>query len=528
MSSSTIHSGFTPSAGLPNQPPTVSAEENMGTMESNGQTYYYFKTGEGQSASFYMFESPEARQQFTEWLSLTTGANINELSARDITKTLSDYQLVDDYQTTTGQVTQNGTKQTVWMTFIKAPLENKLEGQAKQEFFGGDIPYFAEGAEPYLQHRDISLTGDANSDGAKLAGLAGSARFLFDSNYGQKETKSIDASTLDPGLQNLAKSLFGDVPLTEEHLNIMKMMGFVKGDATQGASTWTLSETGTAANDAFKTPSNASYLASINLNNLSPEDLLKAGGASTYFTDGGFAKKPNSSETYGPKDVETLAREAFSKMKGADETLPAGLKAAEGQEEKVTKLIVELFGLPASTTFDKLTPSQVNAAIATGMIGYNKDTNTLSVTLNGETYFAEKTKQAENNPPPENTDPAKKFYDAMSTFYQLGGATGADRAEVNDKKGVKNDRFGTYGIGKLAGANATDDNFWNSVGLGHLSQDDRTKLINASKDILQHGGDKGSNGYLDKISTWGGGSGLGLGVFRSSQIQEWLKNNQPK
>jgi hypothetical protein len=528
MSSSTIHSTFTPSTGLPNQPPEVSAEENMGTMESGGQQYYYFKIGEGQTASFYMFESPEARQQFTEWLSLTTGANINDLSARDITKTLNDYQLVEDYQTTTGQVTQNGNRQTVWMTFIKAPLEQKLEGQAKQEFFGGDTPYFAEGSAPYLAHRDISLTGDSNSDGAKLAGLSGSARFLFDSNYGQKETKPVDTNTLDKGLQDLAKSLFGDVPLTEEHLNIIKMMGFVKGDASQGASTWTLSEAGTAANDAFKTPGNAAYLASINLNSLSPEDLLKAGGASTYFTDGGFAKKQNSSETYGTKDVETLAREALGKMKGADETLPAGLKAAEGQEEKVTKLITDLLGLPASTTFDQLTPSQVNAAIATGMVSYNKDTNTLSTTLNGETYFTEKTKQTENSTQPESTDPAKKFYDGMSTFYQLGGATGADRAEVNDKKGVKNDRFGTYGIGKLAGASATDDNFWKNVGLGHLSQDDRTKLINASKDILQYGGDQGSNGYLDKISTWGQGSGLGLGVFRSSQIQEWLKNNQPK
>lgn len=525
----TIHSGFTPSSTPSNLPPEISMEENTGTLDSNGQKSYYFKTGEGQSTRLYMFESPEARQQFMEWLSLTTGKNVNDLSPQDISRVLNQYDMVNDYQTETGQVNLNGNPQTVWMTFIKAPLGGKLHDQASHEFFGGDIPYFADGSAPYLNHRDVTLTGDANHDGAALAALAGSARFLFTSNYGQKETTPVDASTLDNGVQELAKALFGDVPLTQEHLNIMKMMGFVQGDAGKGASTWTLSTAGATANDAFKTPGNAGYLASINLNNLSPEDLLKAAGASTYFTDSGFAKKPNSTDSYGPGDVEKLAREAYGKMNGSDETLPPGLKAADGQQEQLAKLISNLLGLPASTTFDQLTPSQINAAIATGLVSYDTNTNTLSITLNGSTYAAEKAKQAGNTPPPaENVDPAKKFYNALSTFYQMGGATGADRAEVNDDKGVQNDRFGTYGIGKLANASPTDNDFWNSVGLGSLSQEDRSKMINACKDILQYGGAEGSGGYLDKISNWGDGSGLGVGVFRTSQIQEWLKNNQPK
>ena len=529
MSTSTIHSRFTPNTS-PSDRPIVSSEDSLGTMESDGKEYYYFKVGTGSQSRFYMFESPEARQEFMEWLSLSSGVEIDDLTTKDIRGVLKNYDIIDDYLTTTGQVNLDGNKlQSVWLTFIKAPMEEKIDGQAQHEFFGADVPYFADGAAPYLNNRDITFTGDHKNDGARLAGLAGSARVLVETKYGNQQTTPVDAATLDKGIQALCKSLFGDVPLTLEHLNILKQMGLVKGDATQGAASWTLSEAGVATNDAFAQPETADFVASMGLNSMSPEDLIKAAGTSTYFNDKGFAQKPNSNPPayYGTGDVETLAREAYSKMKGSDESLPEGLKAQEGQQEAVLKLIVNLLGLPQGTTFDQLTPAQINAAIATGMVSYDKDSNTLSISLNGETYAKTKAESTQQTPPPAS-NPEKSFYDAMSTFYTMGGATGADRAEVNDDKGVKNDRFGTYGIGKLAGADANDDSFWNDVGLGHLSKDDRTKLINASKDILKYGGTEGSGGYLDQISSWGGGSGLGLGVFKSGQIQEWLKNNTPK
>lgn len=531
MSTSTVSTGFTPGAAPAPEDGSEPVSENMGTVEFDGKTYYYYKVGTGDYDKYYYFESSESRQNFLEWVSASTGVEIDDIGRSEMFEIAKQYEMLSDRTTTQGQVMVNGQLQTVTMVFMKPPLDTKLNAQANVEFFGGDIPYFSDGSAAYLNNREFRFSEDPANNGARLAGLAGSARFLFDSNYGDKET-TLATGPLDPDVEALCKSLFGEVPITQEHLNILKVMGLVSGDATQGASTWKLTSEGQEAQGHFENPDYVDYLASMAINNLTPEDLMKAAGASTYFSDTGYAQKPNTEppEYYTAADVEKLAQEAYGKMNTVEEPLPPGVTARADQQEALLKLIINLLGLPPNTTWEQLTPAQINTAIAVGLIGYDKETNTLFMTANGATYSSSKV-AAPATTPPEGTAPAnndanlKAFWDAMYIFYTLGGPLGADGAEVELKgQGVRNDRFGTSGIGSLAGADPADNDYWNEIGLGHLSLEDRAKLVQASKDILMLGGSAGSGGYLDQISNMNGGSGLGLNVFREAQMRDWLSS----
>ncbi|WP_334118543.1 hypothetical protein [Limnobacter sp.] len=526
MSTSSVSTEFIPE--IPPAPKNGSepVSENMGTAEFDGKTYYYYKVGTGNYDKYYYFESSESREKFLEWVSARTGVEIDDLGLSELFEISKLYEMTTERTTTQGRVMINGRLETVTMVFMKPALDTKLNAQANVEFFGGDIPYFPDGSAAYLNNREFRFSEDPANNGARLAGLAGSARFLFDSNYGEKELTPV-TGPLDPDVEALCKSLFGEVPITQEHLNILKLMGLVSGDATQGASTWMLTIEGQEAQGHFENPDYFDFLASMAINNLTPEDLMKAAGASTYFSESGYAQKPNTEppEYYTAADVERLAKEAYGKMKGVEEPLPAGVTAGANQQQALLKLIINLLGLPSNTTWEQLTPAQINTAIAVGLIGYDKETNTLFMTANGATYTSSKVETPATNPS-ESTPPAdanlKAFWDAMYIFYTLGGPLGADGAETNTKgEGVRNDRFGTSGISSLAGADPADNDYWNKIGLGHLSHEDRTKLIQASKDILALGG-AGNGGYLDQISNMNGGSGLGLGVFREGQIRDWL------
>lgn len=263
----------------------------MGTEEFDGKTYYYYKVGTGGYDKYYYFESNESRQKFLEWVSATTGVEIDDLGMSEMFEVSKQYEMTTDRTTTQGRVMIDGRLQTVTMVFMKPPLDTKLNAQANAEFFGGDIPYFPDGSAAYLNNKDFRFSEDPANNGARLAGLAGSARFLFDSNYGDKEPTPV-TGPLDPDVEALCKSLFGDVPITQEHLNILKVMGLISGDANQGASTWKLTTEGQEAQEHFENPANIDYLASMAINNLTPEDLMKAAGASTYFSGTGYAQSP--------------------------------------------------------------------------------------------------------------------------------------------------------------------------------------------------------------------------------------------
>jgi len=183
MATSTVNTGYVPGEGTtPDETPAPAGTGNMGTMEVEGQTYHYIKVG----TRYYMFDSEASRQQFLEWASAVSGVEIDDLNSGNLFDIVKRYDFSGDWENGMGQVTENGRPQTVWMVFVKAPLHTKIDEQASKDFFGGDIPYFPDGSLPYLNHRTFTFTGDPVVDGGQLAGLAGSARFLFEKIMGTK------------------------------------------------------------------------------------------------------------------------------------------------------------------------------------------------------------------------------------------------------------------------------------------------------------------------------------------------------
>lgn len=526
MATSTVNTGYVPGEGTtPDETPAPAETGNMGTMEVEGQTYHYIKVG----TRYYMFDSEASRQQFLEWASAVSGVEIDDLNSGNLFDIVKRYDFSGDWGNDKVQVTENGKLQIVWLDFVKAPLIDKINTQAATNFFGGDIPYFPDGSLPYLKHRVFTFTGDPEIDGGQLAGLAGSARFLYENNYGSKETTPVDLAALPDPIEELCKAIFGsNVTITQEHLNILKLMNLVTGDATQGVGTWALSNEGTECLTRFQDPAMKDFLPSMAMINMTQEDLLQAAGASVYFSGDGYAAVPdaNPPRNYNAADVEKLAGTVYGRMKDIEEPLPEGLGAKDGQQDMVLKLIISLLGLPANTTWDQLTPAQINTAVAMGLIGYDQATNTLFMTGNGATYLSSKA-TAPGTAPPEGTPAAnqdsrlKTFWDALYIFYTMGGPQAADRAEVNSSGTQQNDRFGTMGIGIVANSDPNDQGFWDSIGLGHLSVEQRTQLKNACITMLA----PENSGYLLEISRSKGGSGLGDWVFRTHQMHTWLIDN---
>lgn len=526
MATSSVDTGFVPGEGLvPNDTPVEPGNENMGSMEVDGQTYHYIKVG----TRYYMFDSEASRQQFLEWASAVSGVEIDDLNSTNLFDIVKRYDFSGDWENASVQVMENGKPQQVWMVFVKAPLHEKIDTQASKDFFGGDIPYFPDGSLPYLNHRTFTFTGDPVVDGGQLAGLAGSARFLFEKNYGNKETTPVNLAALPDPIEELCKAIFGsNVTITQEHLNILKLMGLVTGDATQGVGTWALSSEGSECLSRFQDPAMKDFLPSMAMINMTQEDLLQASGASVYFSGEGYAAVPdaNPPRNYNAADVEKLAGTVYGKMKDVEEPLPEGLGAKDGQQDMILKLIVSLLGLPANTTWDQLTPAQINTAVAMGLIGYDQATNTLFMTSNGATYLSSKA-TAPGTAPPEGTPAAtqdsrlKTFWDALYIFYTMGGPQAADSAEVNNGYGIDNDRFGTMGIGIIANSDPNDQGFWDSIGLGHLSVEQRTQLKNACITMLA----PENNGYLLEISRSKGLGDAEDGVFRTHQMHTWLMEN---
>ncbi|BET27550.1 hypothetical protein EV673_1779 [Limnobacter thiooxidans] len=523
---STVNTAYVPNAGLTPSNVDGDGNENIGMTVVDGENKFYYKAGK----SVFLFNSEAERQSMLEWASSVSGVAIDDLEAKDVKGVVNKYELTTDWNTVSDLFTGDDGKETrAWMITVKTPIFDKIDTKISKDFFGGEAPFFSPGSEQYLKHRTFNFNGDPAVDGGQLAGLTGSAQFLFNKNYEGKTTTPTDLAALPDPVETLCKSLFGsDVAITQEHLNILKLMGLVTGDATKGVGDWALSTAGQTSSSKLAEKEPLKFIASMATLAMKPEDLVEASGASVFFKGDAYAPvaDSNPAKNYAATDVESLAKKVYKNMEGTVETLPAGLGATTGQKDSILKLVTNLLNLPATTTWEQLTPSQINTAISMGLAAYNPTTNALTLTGNGATYISSKAAVPATAPPvttaaAEQDTGLKAFWDALNTFYTTGGPLGADRAEVHrHDAGVKNDRFGTLGIGALGQASATDEDFWKDAELSHLNGDQRTQLINASNTLLKP--EYGT--YLAQVSTLNGGSGE-ANVFLTGQMNTWLVNN---
>jgi hypothetical protein len=375
--------------------------------------------------------SEEELQEILNFLALKNNKPVEELKVRDITLTL-DY----DYFNYKRNLGEDGITHTFTLTTEGQGLVQNYNDTA---FFGDEIPFFPSGSATYLNSGfNTEATGSAMS--AQLGGLMGAAQYIYNANYSAESDQlgPIQDSDLDPNTLTLLENMFGpNTEFNQGHLNTLKMMGLLQGDASQAPSTWTPNENGTTVVEAFANNTLA-LIPSMGLLTMTQTLMNTASEVPGYFTATGYA--PN----YGSGQVEKDAKAILEGMAEVpDETLPPGL----APDEETRKMLNFLFGLPADNT--NFTTNQLNTAISMGLVSYNPVENTIAMTTNGGIYLADKNAAAEatNNKDPNTNPRIKELNDLIwalnimdanwATFDQGAGKGGLDNVvSVEDLEGI--------------------------------------------------------------------------------------------
>ena len=378
--------------------------------------------------------SEEELQEILNFLALKNNKPVEELKVRDITLTL-DYDQFN-YKRNLGE---DGITHTFTLT---AEGQGLVQNYNDTAFFGDEIPFFPSGSATYLNSKfNTEATGSAMS--AQLGGLMGAAQYIYNANYPAESDQlgPIQDSDLDPNTLTLLENMFGpNTEFNQGHLNTLKIMGLLQGDASQAPGTWTPNENGSTVVEAFAN-NTLPLIPSMGLLTMTQTLMNTASEVPGYFTATGYA--PN----YGSEQVEKDAKAILEGMAEVpDETLPPGLVP----DEETRKMLNFLFGLPTDNTH--FTTNQLNTAISMGLVSYNPAENTIAMTTNGGIYLADKNEaaaaaEAANNKDPNTNPRIKELNDLIwalnimdanwATFDQGAGKGGLDNVvSVEDLEGI--------------------------------------------------------------------------------------------
>ncbi|EDM84581.1 hypothetical protein [Limnobacter sp. MED105] len=413
--------------------------------------------------------SEEELQEILNFLALKNNKPVEELKVRDITLTL-DYDQFN-YKRNLGE---DGITHTFTLT---AEGQGLVQNYNDTAFFGDEIPFFPSGSATYLNSGfNTEATGSAMS--AQLGGLMGAAQYIYNANYPAESDQlgPIQDSDLDPNTLTLLESMFGsNTEFNQGHLNTLKMMGLLQGDASQAPGTWTPNENGSTVVEAFAN-NTLPLIPSMGLLTMTQTLMNTASEVSGYFTATGYA--PN----YGSEQVEKDAKAILEGMAEVpDETLPPGLVP----DEETRKMLNFLFGLPADNTH--FTTNQLNTAISMGLVSYNPAENTIAMTANGGIYLADKNEAAAA----AEAEAAEAAEVAKRDAFKANIVTLSDPKAVDmmdylewryeNSAAVKdNDRYGTQGMWLLSELSETDP-LWDQMG---IPPENRAAIIEAAKAAL--------------------------------------------
>jgi len=478
----------------------------------------------GNSDIFIRASSQEELDNFLAWLSLKSGKPVEELTALDFNRFVPPSLL-----SASESVTDPDNPGLVTVFGIEGQQWGSVEGFNDTEFFGDEIPSFPPGSGSFNGYN--IKTGEGMKTSVGLYGFAGTAQMIYKANYpAGEELPLIDTEKVNPEVLALHKRMFGDVPMTQGHLNVLKMMGLVSGSAKTGSDRWAVTDTGKSISAEIDR-SETDFIPAATLLSLDGTDLATAAEVKGYFSPDG--RLINGFTT---QDLEGLAGGLIESMTPADTALPPGVQI----DPKSQTMLNNLYGLPANNT--EFTAEQVNSAIAMGLVKFDPATGKVTLTTNGQGYLdtkiAEGEKPEEGNPDDAGSDSnlINDHYDTLMVDVagdeENGTRKGDGRgdgwqmadymeSQFPDSNGVTGDgdnsNIGRNGIRLLSGLDVHSAH-WEDAGLGHLSIPERQKLIDAAKAIVDH---------PDYDSSWNAMSEGNRveGAVHENNVREWLSAN---
>lgn len=476
----------------------------------------------GDSGTYIRAGSQEELDNFLAWLSLVSGKPIDELTVPDLIRfvpmtNVGSYDWVDD---------PDGGRSKVFS--LESDQWKSVQEFNDTEYFGDNIPLYPPGTGKFFGYAMPKDKGVETS--GWLYGMAGTANTIYSANYpAGAELPAVDESTVPPDVLNLHKKMFGDVPMTQGHLNTLKMMNLVSGDAGADPSTWTTTERGAEMSAEWEKPQ-TTFVPANTLLEWELPDWTKAVNFAQFFDESG-----NLKEGTGPELLEDQARELRKSMGPTETPLPPGMTV----DPETQAMLNHLFGLPANNT--KFTAEQINVGVATGLVQIDPNTNTVTLTANGKGYLAARTAagtSAEgtdgtttttepgiwdyyNNLTVDRAGDDKREADGEGDGWQMADYLESQVADRNGNKGDgDNGNVGTNGMELLANL-TTDSAYWEDAGLGHLTTEERQGLIDSAKKITEH---------PEYESTWNEMSQGNRveGAVHKDDLKDWLSTNSHK
>ncbi|HEX4917348.1 MAG TPA: hypothetical protein VFV43_05580, partial [Limnobacter sp.] len=291
------------------------------------------------------------------------------------------------------------------------------------------------------------------------------------------------------GLQDLLHHVFGGTQAFDEgHLNVLKMMNLIHGNASSPASTWSLSTEGAAVLRLLQQPNNQAFIPALSMFNLDQADITLANGVRGYFNaQGGFQ------QGFDVTHVEKVADRILKSLMPPNTLMPTDITLGD----RVASTLNFLFGLPANNT--RFDAEQVNTAIAIGLIQRNpNNTSQLILTTNGNGYWSAKDaagKPKDVDQPKPNTPPTpltrdeqvaawalalQSFFPGQSAFHLFDGGRDGWKTGAGNNAYRHDSKIGNSDLQALAGRDPTVDKYWTGI-FQNLSVADRHRLVALAK-----------------------------------------------
>lgn len=411
---------------------------------------------------------------FLAWLSNMQGKPLNQLRDTDFLQRVPPFDLRDSMRT--------GHDRSLTSFALRQGGTDRVTAFNESEFFGDRIPQFTPGTGSF-NGAPLDLPVGIGMD-ATTAGFAATAQALYAGNYSENPgtpLNTTELAQLNPDVRALMENMFGsETPFSLEHLNVLKMMSLVTGQADQPPSTWTVTPTQGRQLLEASTEESDTFVGAISLLNLRIDDISLADGVRAYFDEAG-----NFIQGFGTGNVEEVAGQLVDTMSPPETAMPGDIT----QGENVSAMLNSLLGLdPANTTF---TVEQINAAIAMGLLGYDASGRTVNLTTNGQGYLT--TKRTENAtpatpPPPPAPMTADERTDAfLAELVNMDGSGNVYAIfDVGDYGHDHDGKISRKDIETLANKDPHNNGHWNESGFRNMSIETRVRVVALARYAVEH------------------------------------------
>lgn len=507
---------------------TAAEDSNTGTGVDTSLEYQI----EGMPGEYVLIgETEEDIEKVKAWLTHHTGKSLDQLSLLGILRNMRN-------DNNTGVVVTRTTNDAGEMRReirLTDEMMTTVDTWATENYKQGAAPTFTHGTGGFIgSNIDLSETASHKvlANAATASGYISTAQQLVTDNYSDVSMPPIHLESIqDTGLKNLMIQLFGNPPpggFHEGHLNVLKAMNLATGEVNQPASEWHLTESGQVLISALNSEG-TDFVAANHLFEVSGDHVQGKMQAAQMYFDPTTGQLINSSPEAVEATLTTLKTDAEAiyetlTQNGRPDSLPAGMVLPQEVTELLTHVRQKSGGFNAA---------DVNAAIALGLVQYDRHTGQVSLTTQGQSLLraANPEAPAETAEAPVENHADQEFYNATNTLVNKHDGAGLKLIDHMEGKHVgKNGRdgrfYGYYVTDNIApmleGETpllTVDSPIWEDAGLGGLSKEARIETLQAlgvwAKD----------RGRMDQVAGFHGTEGKEGRVITKHEAQAWLGRN---